>query len=225
MNIKEQRQDILTETSLHQGVDKLVKREPVFDEILQTYGYPPLWARQPGFPTLVRIILEQQVSLASALAAFKRLEVLCGSLTPQMYLTLDDVTLRQIGFSRQKTIYCRALALEIIEHRLDLDNLSGQDEETIRTRLIKLKGIGPWTVDIYLLLALCRPDVLPKNDLALIIAVQRAFGLSSPPSQDELECMSEAWRPFRAVAVRLLWHFYLSGGKKTAKKIFTTNTP
>jgi len=177
---------------------------------------PPLWPREPGFATLLHIILEQQVSLASAKSAFDRLCAAIGPPMPRTFLTLDDAQLKAIGFSRQKTRYGRELACAIVEERLNLDSLASADDDTVRTQLIKLPGIGTWTVDVYLLLALRRPDAFAATDLALLTAVQRVKRLKSRPSPEKVEEIAERWRPYRAGAARLLWHAYLS--ERAARK-------
>lgn len=207
----------LTQDTLTQGVRFLCKRDRDLAGIVHELGPPPLWARKPGFPTLIHIILEQQVSLASAMAAFNRLRVVASPLTPKRFLELDDATLKAIGFSRQKTGYGRHLAQAIVDSTLNLKALAAMDDATVRTELIKLKGIGPWTADIYLLMALRRPDVWPTGDLALAVAVQKVKRLPACPTPDQLETIGDAWRPWRAVAARVCWHYYLSGNhKKTA---------
>jgi DNA-3-methyladenine glycosylase II len=176
-----------------------------------------MWEREPGFPTLIQIILEQQVSLASARAVFNRLTAALSSssLTPQGFLALDDAALKTIGFSRQKTAYGRHLAEMILQRQLDLDALPTMDDAAVRSALLQIKGIGPWSADIYLLMALRRPDVWPAGDLALISAVQRVKRLPDRPTSDTLQEMSLAWQPWRAVAARIFWHYYLSKGVTT----------
>jgi len=196
--------------SLAQAVVWLAARDESLAQIVNRYGLPPLWARQPGFPTLVQIILEQQVSLASAQAAFERLCLAVSPLTPQGFLTLDDAQLKAIGFSRQKTVYGRELAQAILSGKLDLARVAGLDDEAARAELKQIKGVGDWTVDIYLLMALLRPDAFPQSDLALLTAAQQAKKLPARPTPAELTAMAEDWRPYRAVAARLLWHFYLA---------------
>lgn len=173
-------------------------------------GLPPLWARQPGFGTLVYIILEQQVSLASARAAFLKLEAALGVVTPGEFLTLSDERLKQIGFSRQKTAYCRHLAQAVLNNDLDLRELEHLEDHSVRSELIRIKGIGAWTADIYLLMALLRPDIWPAGDLALATAMQEVKSLPARPGPQEMEQIASAWHPWRAVAARLLWHHYLS---------------
>jgi len=178
--------------------------------VVKRYGTPPLWVREPGFPSLIYIILEQQVSLASAKAAFDRLNGAARPLTPGRFLKLSDAELKSIGFSRQKTRYARLLAMEIQKRRLDLRAMHALPDDAARERLLALKGIGPWTADIYLLSALRRPDIWPVGDLALATAVQEVKRLRTRPSAERLEKMSAPWRPWRAVASRLFWLHYLS---------------
>jgi DNA-3-methyladenine glycosylase II len=203
----------LTEESLHEYALELARAEARFWLILEQLGPPPIWRREPGFPALVLIILEQQVSLASARAAYNRLLNICPVLTPKEFLALGDDALHMAGFSRQKTSYCRGLALAIIEGQLELQSLIGKDDDTVRQELISVKGIGAWTADIYLLMALRRPDIWPVLDRALAVAVQRLWKMTQAPSPAELAQMGEDWRPYRAVAARLLWHYYLNNGR------------
>ena len=199
----------LTEERLLEGVAVLTAQDADLAAIVHRWGPPPLWAREPGFPTLVHIILEQQVSLASARAAFDRLLALTTPLTPTRFLELDDATLRAVGFSRQKTGYSRHLAQAIVTGAFDIDGLAALPDDAARTALVARKGIGPWTADIYLLMCLGRPDVWPVGDLALQVAMQSIKGLAQRPTVVEMEKIGEAWRPWRAVAARLLWHHYL----------------
>ncbi len=202
--------DILNEHTLTQGLKAITACDSDMKMILEKVGPPPLWRREPGFPTLVHIILEQQVSLASAKAAFTRLVERVSVLSPERFLTLDDVTLKSIGFSRQKMSYCRNLARAIQEGALDLDTLEIQNEPSIRAKLLSMKGIGQWTVDIYLLMALGLTDIWPVGDLALAVAIQDVKKLHSRPARSELSTIGEAWRPWRSAAAFLLWHYYLT---------------
>ncbi|MCC5606193.1 DNA-3-methyladenine glycosylase 2 family protein [Nostoc sp. CHAB 5834] len=203
----------LTEESLTRGLMVLANLDSDLAWILETLGPPPMWKREPGFATLLCIILEQQVSVTAARAVFNRLCAVVVTLTPENFLILDDAQLRAIGFSRQKILYCRGLANAIATGQLELTKLQTMDETTIRTELKRLKGIGDWTVDIYLLMALQRPDVFPKGDLAIAIAFQKLKNLATRPTPVQLEAMTQHWRPWRAVAARLLWHYYLNNPK------------
>jgi DNA-3-methyladenine glycosylase II len=178
--------------------------------VLNQFGQPPMWSRDPGFPTLVYIVLEQQVSLASARAAFERLKISVKNLNPENFLKLDDVALKQIGFSRQKTTYCRNIAIAVEDKSLPIDQFVYLPDETIRAELLKIKGIGPWTADIYLLMALNRPDIWPVGDLALESSIQKVKNLSKRPTAEEFRILGDPWKPWRAVAARILWHYYLS---------------
>lgn len=207
----------LTKESFARGLMELTNRDRDLAHVVETLGSPPIWQREVGFSTLLGIILEQQVSLAAAKAVFNRLCEAIVLLTPESFLTLDDVQLKAIGFSRQKTVYGRALATAIMSGQLDLTTLETMDETMIRNELKRIKGIGDWTVDIYLLMALQRPDVFPKGDLALAIASQKLKGLAMRPTPEELEFIAENWRPWRAVAARILWHYYLNNAKRKAR--------
>ena len=203
-------QTILNEDTFANSVRSLAACDAHLAGVVEKYGVPPLWVREPGFPTLVYIILEQQVSLASAKAAFDRLNAAARPLTPQRFLKLTDLELLRIGFSRQKTHYTRLLADSLARRYFDLRDLHTLHDDAARKMLIAFKGIGGWTADIYLLSALRRPDIWPAGDLALATAVQEVKRLRKRPSPERLEKLSQPWRPSRAVAARLFWHAYLS---------------
>jgi len=200
----------LDETLLFRSVKALSRRDPDLASIVVRHGPPPLWPRKPGFATLVHIILEQQVSLASARAAFVRLQRSLGRITPAGFLTLDDRKLKEIGFSRQKAHYCRELASAILAGQFNLRAIASMSDDDARSALIELKGIGSWSADIYLLMVLGRPDIWPVGDIALAAAVRDVKALDKSPSPGEMERLAEPWRPLRAVAARMLWHHYLS---------------
>jgi DNA-3-methyladenine glycosylase II len=204
----------LNQRSLRDATRRLTAQDPDLAMVVATYGPPPLWARDPGFHTLIHIILEQQVSLASAKAAYDRLLVATGRLVPERFLTLGDEELKSIGFSRQKTAYGRGLAEAILDGRLDLALIETLDDAEAKTRLTAIKGIGSWTADIYLMMGLRRPDTWPNGDLALAVAVQRVKRLRKRPTPERLQKVGEAWRPWRAVAARILWHYYLSSPRR-----------
>jgi len=203
----------LNERSLAKACRALASTDEHLAVVFERYGRPPLWDREPGFATLLQIVLEQQVSLASAKACYDKLCVHLGNVTPDSMLALNDAELRTIGFSRQKIAYARHLSEAIIEKHIDLDSLHLLPDADVKTELIKLKGIGEWSSDIYLLMALLRPDVMPKGDIALHTAWHKLSGEPRPTS-DEFVHMAEKWKPFRSVAARLLWHFYLSERRK-----------
>ena len=203
----------LNKKSLIKAVEYLEVRDRHLKLVVSKFGPPPLWEREEGFKTLIYIILEQQVSLASAKAAYDKLLKKIGSITSVNFLKLSDVELKLIGFSRQKTSYGRNLADAIITERLNLTELSDLDDSQAKEQLMNIKGIGSWTADIYLLMALGRPDIWPNGDIALASAVQKLKGVASRPSFEELNRMSLKWKPWRAVAARILWHYYLSERK------------
>lgn len=200
----------LTPELLISACDTLAALDPDLAAVIERFGYPPLWPREPGFPTLLKLILEQQVSLASARAAYDRLAAAVGEVTPESLLSLDDEALRGVGFSRQKARYGRLLAQAVLDGSLDVAALAQRDDEAVRTELQKITGIGPWTAEVYLLMALLRPDVWPRGDIALATAAQQVKGLPTRPGQTELHELAEQWRPWRAAAARILWHHYLS---------------
>ena len=201
----------LDEAGLRTGVRKLAAIDPDLAGIAERHGVPPLWAREPGFESLVRIVLEQQVSLASGEAARLRLIGAAGAIEPGAIVAAGEDALRVAGLTRQKARYVVNLAREVLDGRLDLDALAATDDAGARARLTSLLGIGRWTADIYLLMALGRPDVWPSGDLALAGAMRHAKRLDTLPTGTEQEVIAEAWRPWRAVAARLLWHAYLAG--------------
>jgi len=201
----------LTLEALHEGVEFLTAKDSDFQKIVARHGPPPLWQREEGFETLVYIILEQQVSLASARAAFQKLKARLPQVNPAEFLSLNDADLKQIGFSRQKMKYSRNLARAILDTQLNLEALPSIDNDAVRSELTRLNGIGRWTADIYLMEALLRPDVWPATDLALVNALQRIKQMDTKPSIDEVEKLGYSWKPWRAVAARIIWHAYLNG--------------
>lgn len=201
--------------ALHAGVRELAARDADLAAIVERYGPPPLWDRQPGFPTLLHIVLEQQVSLASARAAFDRLLDATDPLTPAAFLALSDDELLRIGFSRQKARYGRAIAVALEDGSLDLDGLGDRPDADVVAVLESMPGIGPWTSSIYLLMVLGRPDVWPVADIALAESVRVVKRLELRPGPDEMTGIGDSWRPLRSVAARLLWHDYLARRGRT----------
>ncbi|HWN11753.1 MAG TPA: hypothetical protein VNO50_21180 [Pyrinomonadaceae bacterium] len=203
----------LTELTLAGAARTLARRDSTLASILRENGPPPLWARKPEFSTLVHIILEQQVSLASAASIFARVRQNTVPFRPARMIELGEGHLKSLGLTRQKTAYCLHLAESLAEKRLRLSQLSRMHDDEARAALMQVKGIGRWSADIYLLMAMLRPDVWPSNDLALAIAVRNLTGRSAVPSQSELQEMAETWRPFRSVAARMFWQYYLAQQK------------
>jgi DNA-3-methyladenine glycosylase II len=206
-----ERLEPLDEVTLRQAAADLAAADPDLGGILARHGPPPLWAREPGFGTLVAIILEQQVSLSSGAAALDRLVRAAGKLEPASVAALGEERARGAGLTRQKARYVVGLAERIVDGRLDPAALATAADDDVRSSLIAVPGIGRWTTDIYLLMALGRPDVWPDGDLALAAAMRRAKRLDAIPDAPTQHRLADAWRPWRAVAARLLWHAYLAG--------------
>ena len=200
----------MSRARLLDGVAALSAADPDLAAVVTRFGPPPLWARRPGFATLVQIVLEQQVSLASGRATFGRLREAWGEVTPERFATLTTAQVRSAGVTRQKTSYCLGIARQIVDGTLDLRRLGRADDDAARRRLVEVRGIGPWTADIHLLMALGRPDVWPNGDLALATAAQQVKRLGRRPDTDRLRRLAAGWVPWRAVAARILWHHYLS---------------
>ncbi|MGI4021659.1 MAG: DNA-3-methyladenine glycosylase family protein [Janthinobacterium lividum] len=202
-----------TEQNFHQLCDELAGRDASFSTIISDFGYPPFWSRPNTFESLIHIILEQQVSLASALSALQKLKEKTGKISAENLLVLTDEELKACYFSRQKTVYARDLAENLITGKLDLEELAQLPDDEIRQKLIAIKGIGNWTTDIYLMMILHRTDIFPVGDLAAINALKKLQNLPKETSKEKLLQIAEAWKPFRTIATLLLWHEYLSRRK------------
>ncbi|HEU5460467.1 MAG TPA: hypothetical protein VFU83_08220 [Pyrinomonadaceae bacterium] len=201
---------MLTQKSLGLAARELAARDETLAAILATYGDPPLWRRATGFTTLVHIILEQQVSLKSAKSMLTRLQASIDPFTPLRFIELGDGYLRSLGVTRQKSSYLLHLSECIANGELSFTKLARMNDDDARLALTRIKGIGSWSADVYLLMAMRRADIWPSGDLALAVAMKELKGLSTRPGPDELEKLAEQWRPHRAVAARMLWQFYLS---------------
>lgn len=189
---------------------RLAAIEPLFARLLATNGEPPRWRRPATFGTLVRLVLEQQVSLASAQAAYLRLERRIGEPEPGLFLTLGDDQLRSIGFSRQKTRYVRGIATRVLDRSLDLDRV-GRSGADGRAELLSATGIGPWTVACYFIFVVGDEDTWPTGDRALYVSMARNLGFDDVPASTTADAIAEAWSPYRSIAARMLWHDYLGG--------------
>lgn len=190
--------------------EELAGASSVFAELLARNGPPPLWRREPSFQTLVRLVLEQQVSLASANAAYRKLEHRVGEVSPRTVLASTESELRADGFSRQKTEYVRGIALLITDGEFEPESLAGS-RGTATTKLLAIRGIGPWTASCFALFALGLPDVWPRGDRALHVSMARTLDLTVVPSSAEAEEIATSWAPHRSTAARMLWHDYLGG--------------
>jgi len=194
---------------------QLVERDHDLKLVIEKYGYPPMWIRDNTFPTIILIILEQQVSLASAFAAYQKLKEKITLITPQNFLKLSDDELRQCYFSRQKIIYARGLANALINQEISLQQFEFEKDDVVRTALKKLKGIGDWTIDIYLIHALRRMDIFPVGDLALGNAMKEIKSLPASTTKQQLTKIAEPWKPFRSIATMILWHYYIKNKNLT----------
>lgn len=202
-------QNSFNSTNFYNYCDLLYKRDKDLKEVNANHGHPPMWTRPPDFQTLILIILEQQVSLASAYAAFKKLKQRIGRVTPARIMELTDKDLRACYFSRQKTIYAKELANAVLSGQLSLKKLINENDESIRTTLKKIKGIGDWTVDIFLIHSLQRLDIFPLGDLALVNSMKEVKKLSPGIKREELIEISKNWQPYRTIATMILWHAYI----------------
>ncbi len=200
----------LTEIALAAAAMELAKRDRELRFVFDKYGPPPMWARPAGFETLIHIILEQQVSLAAAATMLLRLKNNIVPFRPTRMIELGEGHLRSLGLTRQKASYCLDLARRLADKRLSLSRLARANDADARAALIEVKGIGSWSADVYLLMVLRRPDIFPATDLALVSAVTRLKELPGKPSTNQLLEFAEAWRPFRSVAARMLWQYYLA---------------
>jgi DNA-3-methyladenine glycosylase II len=202
-----------TQDNFHSLCDELAAKDKYLKQILFEYSYPPFWTRPNTFETVVLTILEQQVSLASAYAAYKKLKERLPKITPQKLLQITDDDLRSCYFTRQKIVYVRELANAIVTKRIHLTSFEEKENEVVRQELIALKGIGNWTIDIYLLHALRRTDIFPIGDLALVNAIKMITGKAL--EKDEILHLSNKWKPYRSIATMIFWHFYIK--KKNIK--------
>jgi DNA-3-methyladenine glycosylase II len=195
--------------NFHQLCDKLSRKDKHLKLIIRQHGYPPMWTRPATFQSLILFILEQQVSLASAYAAFKKLKEKVGFVTPEKILSLSDEELRACYFSRQKIVYARELANAVKSKQLILKHLGDKHEDEIRVHLKKIKGIGDWTVDVYLMHSLQRTDLFPLGDVALVNSLKEVKQLHPKISREEMLKIAEPWRPYRTIASMILWHGYI----------------
>lgn len=196
-------------SNFHLICDKLSRKDRELKGIIKQYGYPPMWTRPATFQTLILTILEQQVSLASAYAAFKKLKEKIRYVTPAKLLQLTDEEMRSCYFTRQKTGYARGLAEAVQSKKINLKKLSSLPDEEVRNELIKLKGIGHWTVDVYLMHALQRTDLFPLGDIALVNSLKEVKQLHPLISKEEMLEIAAPWRPYRTIAAMILWHAYI----------------
>ncbi len=199
---------VTTPKSIAAALEELAERDADISRTLAEAGYPEPRVRDPGFATLLNIIIGQQVSVQSAAAIRGRLLEAADPLTPDSYLAMDDAALRGVGFSRRKIEYGRLLAQDIKEHRFDPDALPALDDQAVLEQIVARKGLGRWSADIYMLFALGRGDVWPADDLAVQVAVQHLKKLDERPDRATMDQVAEPWRPYRGAAALLMWHVY-----------------
>lgn len=209
---------VFSKDNFHSICNLLSEKDKTLKAIIDEYGLPPMWTRPAIFQSLILTILEQQVSLASAYSAFKKLKEKIGFVTPKKILALSDAELKSCYFSRQKIIYVRELATAIITKKLNLKKLALLTDEEIRTELKKIKGIGDWTVDVYLMHALQRSDLFPLGDIALVNSLKHVKQLHPKTTKEEMLAIAESWRPYRTVASMILWHAYI---QRKGIKVYT----
>jgi DNA-3-methyladenine glycosylase II len=196
-------------TNFHLLCDKLARKDKELKRIIKQHGHPPMWTRKQGFETLILTILEQQVSLAAAFAAYKKLKAKIGAVTPAKILAMSNDELRECYFTRQKQVYAKELATAFETKQLQWKRFSEMTEEEVRTQLTSVKGIGNWTADVYLMHALQRTDLFPLGDIALVNSLKETKLLDPKISKEEMLLIAEPWRPYRTIAAFILWHAYI----------------
>lgn len=199
---------ILTLRTMQGDLRALARTDPQVAAALERYGYPELRRRPPGFETLLRAIVYQQISIHAAAAIWKRIEAAVVPLTAEAYCAIGDDVIRACGFSRQKLLYARSLAELVASGEVPLAALDQMDDEEAIQQLVKIKGIGRWTAEIYLMFALGRRDMFPADDLGLVVGMQRLKGLRRRPDRKRMLKLGEPWRPRRSAAAHLLWHYF-----------------
>ena len=199
------------------AIEHLANLEPVFQKIIDQYGQPKIPFRPQGFETLVLLILEQQVSIDSAKATFLKLKTKVFSIEPEILVVLSDEDFRAVGVSRQKTSYIKGLSQTIINKEIHLESLADKTAEDVRNELIKIKGIGTWTIDVYLMFSLQAPDVMPLGDIAVVNTLKELFDIHTKETMEEFVTQ---WAPYRTAATFLLWHHYLNKRNRTIEYIY-----
>ena len=215
----------LTGGTLRRATRTLRRLDPSLDVAVRRWGAPPLWSRRPGFATLARIILEQQVSLSSAASLYARLRRELGGVTPAKVAEAGEAGLRRLGLTRQKAVAWARLARAVLSGEVDLGALRKLDDNGARERLMGIHGIGPWSAAIYLLVALGRPDIWPSGDLALAESVRAVRLMRSRPGPRTLERIAASWTPWRSVAAHILWHAYISERGGAPRRARPTREP
>lgn len=195
--------------NFHLFCNTLSKKDIHLKSIIQIHGHPPMWTRKQGFETLILTILEQQVSLAAAFAAYKKLKNRIGTVTPAKILAMSNEELRECYFTRQKQVYAKELATAFVSKQLQWKNFPEMNDDEVRMQLTSIKGIGNWTADVYLMHALQRTDLFPLGDIALVNSLKETKQLHPHISKEEMMQIAEPWRPYRTIAAMILWHAYI----------------
>ncbi len=197
---------------MQEAIDYLLEKDTIFKSIIENYGLPTIPKRPQGFETLVLLILEQQVSIDSAKATFLKIKTTLKTMAPEALLDVSDADFRNLGVSRQKTSYIKALATALLNKELDLESLPAKTAQEVREELIKIKGIGNWTIDIYLMFCLQAPDVLPLGDIAVVNTLKELLDIHD---KELMYAHAQQWSPYRSYATYLLWHHYLKKRNRT----------
>lgn len=204
----------LTRAALSEALRLLGERDPMLRDLALEFGKPPLWQRSQNFETLVHIVLEQKVSLASALAVMQRVRLLCPDMSARQFLSVADTALRTAGISERKISYCNSMAESLLQGDLDLRKLRRLPDEAVLDSLMKVRGIGPWTAGVYLLMAMRRPDAWASGDRALVVSMAESARWESIPEYAQFDEYAKRWQPHRGTAARMLWHSYLQRRQK-----------
>lgn len=197
---------------MQKAIDFLFQKDPIFKNIVEVYGLPIIPKRPQGFETLVLLILEQQVSVDSAKATFLKIKAEYPTFKPELLVAITDEQFRKFGVSRQKTTYIKALSSAVLNKEIDLESLPTKTAQQVREELIKIKGIGNWTIDVYLMFCLQEPDLLPLGDIAVVNTIKELLNIED---KTDMEIHTVHWSPYRSYATFLLWHYYLKKRKRT----------
>ena len=196
---------------MQQALDYLSKKDKVLQHIIENFGNPIIQKRDEGFSALCHIILEQQVSIASAKACYDKILLLLADITPETILNASDSDLRSCGVSRQKTLYLKDLALKVSSNELDFASFSNKSETEIKAELITIKGVGNWSIEVYLMFCLQSPDIIPLGDIAIKHTLKELYNCQTI---EEMELVSNNWKPQRTLASFVIWHYYLKKRNK-----------
>jgi DNA-3-methyladenine glycosylase II len=196
---------------MQQAISYLTSKDETLKFILDNFGNPIIQKREEGFASMCHIILEQQVSIASAQACYIKLENHFGKITPEIVINASDDELRSCGISRQKIIYLKDLANKVLSNAIDFKSYTIKSEEQIRKELITIKGVGNWSIEVYLMFCLQSPDIIPLGDIAIKNTLKELYNCQTP---EEMQLISDQWKPFRTIASYIIWHYYLKKRNK-----------